>query len=99
MAVYAPHTLEKRQPAPRQAAPAAQALRHAMQGAELVAVRIAQIGEIELAHPTLAHARRVFDRGAAIGDAGVVPGFRLVARGGCEADGGAVCARRALAVD
>src|SRR3546814_14561419 len=42
----------------------------AMQRAEFVARRIAQIGEIELAETAFAHARRVFDRGAARGDAG-----------------------------
>src|SRR5688500_18965073 len=38
-----------------------------VQGAELVAVRIAQVGEKNLA--AFAHARRVFDAGAAVGHA------------------------------
>ena len=52
-----------------------------MQGADLVAVRIAQIGEIHLANGALAHARRVFTGRAAIGDAGSVPGVGLRRRG------------------
>src|SRR3546814_17402539 len=50
----------------------------AMQRAEFVARRIAQISEIELAETAFAHARRVFDRGAARGDAGVVPCVTLI---------------------
>ena len=48
-----------------------------MQGAELVAVRIAQISQIHLACSAFAHARRVLAGFAAIGDAGGVPGIGL----------------------
>jgi hypothetical protein len=44
-----------------------------VQRAELVAVRVAQVGEIEFRAGVFAHARRVFDRGAADGDARLVP--------------------------
>src|SRR3546814_4999537 len=71
----------------------------AVQRAELVARRIAQIGEIELAETTLAHARRVFDRGAARSDAGLVPRLCLFGIFHREADRAAVSDRRGFAVD
>ncbi len=52
----------------------------AVQGADLVAVRVAQVGEVE---PVLALPGRIFDRGPAVGQAGGVPGVRLrLGRGG-----------------
>jgi len=41
---------------------------------QLVAVRISNVGEIDLSSRPLAHAGRVLDRGAAIGDPGFVRG-------------------------
>src|SRR3546814_10903603 len=70
----------------------------AMQRAEFVARRIAQISEIELAETAFAHARRVFDRGAASGDAGVVPCVRLLGSVHRKADGAAVADRRRFAI-
>ena len=46
---------------------------HAMQGAELVAGRIAQIGEIHLPQAAFAHSRGVFAGRPTVGDAGRVP--------------------------
>jgi len=38
-----------------------------MQRTQLVAARVAQIGEMELSRTAFAHARRLLDRGAALG--------------------------------
>src|SRR3954470_4614497 len=64
--------------------------REAVQGAELVAVGVAQVGEGELAEAALADARRVLDGRAAVGDAGGVPGVGLCRRLAGEAQSEAV---------
>ena len=46
---------------------------HPVQRAQLVAVGVAQISQIHLAHTAFAHAGRLFTGRAAIGDAGRVP--------------------------
>lgn len=55
-------------------------VRHAIQSAELVAVRVAQIGEIQAARLRAAHAGWVFDRCATLGDPGSMPEIDLVSR-------------------
>src|SRR5438309_5859347 len=62
----------------------------AMDRAQLVAVGIAQIGEIQRPGRALADARRILGRGAAVGDPGLVPGVGLLAVGHREADRAAV---------
>src|SRR5579862_4622429 len=71
----------------------------AMQRANLVARRIAQIGKIEPAPGVFTPAGRVLDALAAIGDAGVVESSHLFRVGAREADGAAIGVRRRLAVD
>src|SRR5581483_10409614 len=71
----------------------------AVQRADLVAERIAQVGKVELAEGAFAPAGRVLDALAAVGDAGVVEGFHLLRAVAGEADGAAVGVRRSLAVD
>jgi hypothetical protein len=69
-----------------------------MQRADLVARRIAQIGEVQLAGRALAPARRLFACLAAIRDTGSVPrGGDLGAVAG-EADRATVGERRGIAV-
>ena len=51
---------------------------HPVQHAELVAVRIAQIGEVQLAEVALAHARRALAGCAPGREAGRMPGIRLL---------------------
>jgi hypothetical protein len=70
-----------------------------VQGAEFVAVGIAQIGEIEFARGVFAHARWVFAGPAAERDAGRVPGVGLFGRFGGKADGAAIGRGRRLTVD
>src|SRR5450759_5315823 len=70
-----------------------------VQGAELVAVGIAEISKIEFARGAFAHARRVFAALAAIGDAGSVPRVGLLGGGSGTADGAALGRGRRLAVD
>lgn len=48
-----------------------------MQGAELVAIRIAQIGQVQVTHSGVADAGRVFDGLATGFDARLVPGVHL----------------------
>mgnify|MGYP003610780762 FL=1 len=48
-----------------------------MQGADLVAGGIQQIGQIEVAYGALAHTRRIFAAHSAIGDTGGMPGLHL----------------------
>ena len=48
-----------------------------MQGADLVAGGIQQIGQIEVAYGALAHAGRIFAAHSAIGDTGGMPGLHL----------------------
>src|SRR5216683_5365078 len=72
---------------------------HSVQGAELVAVGIAQIGDIEFEATALAHARRVFAGFSAIGDASRVKRVSLLGRTGGKADGAAIGRGRRLAID
>src|SRR5882757_6023770 len=72
---------------------------HAVQGAELVAVGIAQIGDIKLDPAAFADARRLFAGLAAMGDAGRVKRVGLFGRIGGKTDGAAIGMRRGLAVD
>ena len=48
-----------------------------MQGADLVAIWIAQIGKVESGRAALAPAGRIFDGLAAVGDTSIVEGFHL----------------------
>jgi hypothetical protein len=66
---------------------------------QLVAVRISNVGEIDLSSGPLAHAGRVLDRGAAIGDPGFVPGRGLVRAAHREADRAAIGMAGRLAID
>ena len=52
---------------------------HPVQGADFVAVGIAQIGKIKFTRRALPNARRFFARRAAVGDASSVPGVGLFA--------------------
>src|SRR5665213_4382559 len=70
-----------------------------MQRANLVAVGIAQIGDIELDPGAFANARRILAGLAAIGEAGRLPGVGLRGRIAGETDGAAVADGRGLAVD
>src|SRR6516162_6048486 len=73
--------------------------RQAMKRADLVAVGIAKIGEIQSARRVLADARRLLDRLPAIGEPGGVPRIRLFRSGHREADGTAVGVRGGFPVD
>src|SRR5437667_11742504 len=73
--------------------------RYPMHGADLVAVQIAQIGEVHFARRAFAYARRIFAGLSAIGDAGRVPGVGLFGRLRRKADGAAIRRRRRLAID
>src|ERR1700729_4220491 len=64
----------------------ASSVRHPVHRADLVAVGIAQIGDIELVSCALADARRIFDRRSAGGDASGVPLVDLLRRVGGKAD-------------
>src|SRR5258705_10037076 len=72
---------------------------HPVHRADLVAVEIAQISQIEFTRAALANARRVFASRAAIGEPRRVPRVGLFGRACRKADGAAigVCCR--LAVD
>src|SRR6266446_690591 len=67
--------------------------------ADLVAIEIAQISQIEFTRAAFANARRVFAGRAAIGEARCVPGVSLFGRTRRKADGAAVGMCRRLAVD
>src|SRR5688572_21477682 len=71
----------------------------AMKGAQFVAIGIAEVREINLTGGALAHARRVFDRCAAIRDPGFVPCLDLFGIAHREADRAAIGSRGRLAVD
>ena len=71
----------------------------AMDRDDLVAARIAQIPEIDLARRAFAPAGWILDALAAVGDAGVVECLDLLGAGTGEADGAAVGMTRVLAVD
>src|SRR5580658_7500149 len=73
--------------------------RHAMQPDDLVAVGIAQIGEVHLPGGALADARRVLDRRAAVGDPGLVPSRGLLGAAHHEADRAAIGTAGRLTVD
>src|SRR5438128_11914238 len=73
--------------------------RYPMHRADLVAVQIAQIGEVHFARRAFAYARRIFAGLSAIGDAGRVPGVGLLGRVRRKTDGAAIRRRRRLAVD
>src|SRR3954451_10923435 len=73
--------------------------RYPMHRADLVAVEIAQIGEVHFARAAFANARRIFASGAAIGETGRMPGVGLLGRVGRKTDGAAVGVCRRLAVD
>src|ERR1700730_10543331 len=70
-----------------------------VQGAELVPVKIAKIGEIELARAALAHAGRAFTRSAAGSKASRMPGICLSGRRCGKTDRHTIGARRVLAID
>src|SRR5205814_5018756 len=70
-----------------------------MQRTDLVTGRIAQVGEIESARGPFAPAGRVLDALAAIGDAGIMEGLRLLGTVAREADGAAVGVCRHVAID
>jgi hypothetical protein len=70
-----------------------------MQRAELVAVGIAEIGEVELAEAGLAQAGGLLDRSAAVRASGFMPGLRVRGAVDDKADRAAIGVRRGLAVD
>jgi len=73
---------------------------HEFQGAEFIAVRVAQIGEIDAAlGAVIADARRVFDRNAAICEAGRVPFIALFGAFDGKADGDAVAGVRRFFIE
>src|SRR5438105_3259748 len=63
---------------------------HAMERAQFVAIGIAKVREINPTGGALAHARRVFDRRAAIRDPGFVPCLGLFGIAHREADRAAI---------
>src|SRR4051794_864262 len=78
---------------------AAGSVRHPMHRADLVAVEVAQIRDIEVDAGALADAGRIFAGNAAGGDAGRMPCVDLLRRVGGKADGAAIRRRRRFAVD
>ena len=70
-----------------------------MQRAELVAIGVAQIGQVQLAHSAIAPARRVFTGAAAVGNTCRMPGVNLLGRFGLEADRAAIAMASRLAID
>ncbi len=70
-----------------------------MQRADLVAVRVAQIRQVELAYPVIAKARGLFARGAAVGDAGRMEGVGLLGGLHGEPDGAAIAVGGGLTID
>lgn len=70
-----------------------------MQRAELVAVRVAQIRQVQLAYPVIAKARGLFARGAAVGDACRMEGVGLLGGLHGEPDGAAIAVSGGLAID
>ena len=72
---------------------------HSVQDAQLVAVRIAQIGQIHFHDAVVAHAWRILAGGAAVRDAGGVPGVGFFLRLRQEPDGAAVRESRLFAID
>src|SRR3954451_7482979 len=72
---------------------------HPVHRADLVAVEVTQIGNIEVDARALTDTRRIFARNAAGGDAGRMPCIDLFRRVGGKADGAAIRRRRRFAVD
>ena len=70
-----------------------------MQGAQLVPVKIAKIGQIELTRATLAHARGTFAGRATSRKASRMPGISLLGRRSGKADRQPVGAGRVRTVD
>src|SRR5689334_13602876 len=70
-----------------------------MQAAELVAVRIAQICEIQLAVGNLANAGRIFYLRSAGTDPGAMPGIHFVGTVEQEADGTAIGWRSRVTIE
>ena len=70
-----------------------------MQGANFVAIRVAQVGQVQLAYAAVAPARRVFARGTTVGDARCVERIGLLGRLHIEADRAAVAVGRGLTVE
>jgi len=70
-----------------------------VQGAELVAVKVAKIGQVVLTRAAFAHARRFFTRRAAGSQASCMPGKCLLGRCSSKTDRHAIGARRVLAID
>src|SRR6185312_16665562 len=73
--------------------------RHAVKRAQLVAVGIAQIGQVDRTGAALADARRVLDRLAAMGNTRLVPGIPLFLTCHREADRAAIGVRGRFSVD
>src|SRR5438874_11196244 len=72
---------------------------HSVQGAELVAVNITQIGEIELPRRAFPHTRWVFAGSSAVCDADRMPSVSLLSRTGGKADRAAIGRSRRFAID
>jgi hypothetical protein len=70
-----------------------------MQGAELVAVRIAQIGEIQAVKRGLTHTGWGLDRLAAVGDPGSMPEIDMPGRLAGKADRSAIGMGSLLSID
>ena len=70
-----------------------------VQGAELVPVKIAKIGQIEPAGAAFSHARRPFARGASSSKAGSMPGVSLSGRCSSKSNRHTIGARRVLAIN
>src|SRR5512133_2292649 len=70
-----------------------------MQGAELVAVRVAYIRQVQRAQLAFTQARRLFDGNSAIRDRSVVELAHLFRRVALEANRGAIAKSRRLAID
>ena len=71
-------------------ASSAAAALHPVERTELVAVRVPEVGEIELHALALAYTRRILDGGAARGEARRMPGLRLLGGARREAERRAV---------
>jgi len=71
-----------------------------MDPAELIAIGITKVGELDRTHRLgLARAGRAVNRGAAVGDGGVVQLPHLLGRVARRCDGAAVCDSRWFIVD
>ena len=71
----------------------------AVDRAQLVAVRVADVAQVHRAEAAFAQARRVFTGGAAMGDRDVVKRLDLLGRVALEANRAAIGDRRRFAVD